>query len=163
MSTECTVRMYGPHDIPRVIEIAMGALPRLPNYGMLTPDKDRIEYVLRHNIDNAAAFAGWVLCDSHDVPQGIVGGWCVRNLMSLDYVADDIFLWIEPKYRTFRNANQLIQVYLDWAKAKDAKLIRASHSGGSFPRGTREWEMFDALLRRAGFKEVGSIYHYGEK
>jgi GNAT superfamily N-acetyltransferase len=163
--TALNLRLYEPGDIPRALDLLCAALPQLPNYSMIVPDRGRIEYVLTHNIDNAESFAGWVLCDSHNVVQGFSGGWCVRSLMSYDLIADDIFCWIEPEYRSYDNARKLIQAYVEWAVAKGAKLIRASHTGGSFPKGSREAELFDALLRRQGFKEVGSIYHlskYGD-
>lgn len=159
MTKELTLRTYEKKDIKRIIDMVLYAIPRLPNYAMITPNKERIEYVLVHNINNARSFAGWVLCDSLDVPQGMGGGWCVQNLMSLDLVADDVFMWIEPQYRTYRNVGKLIKVYVEWAQAKGAKLIRASHSGGSFPKGSKEAELYNALLNRLGFEEVGSIYH----
>jgi len=86
--------------------------------------------------------------------------------MSLDFVADDIFMWVEPDYRSYENVRKLIHAYRDWAIGKGAKLIRASHSGGSFPKGSREAALYDILLTRLGFNEVGSIYHlstYGDK
>jgi GNAT superfamily N-acetyltransferase len=160
MSKDVTLRSYQPRDVPRLIKMFMGALPQLPNYAMITPDPERIEYVLVHNINNAAAFAGWVVCDSHDVPQGAIAGWCVKNIMSQDLVADDIIMWVEHEFRTLRTANMLIQTYVEWAQARGAKLIRASHTGGSWAEDSKEYMMFDALLRRHGFKEVGSVYHW---
>ena len=137
----------------------MGAIPQLPNYKMVTPNRERIRYVLTHHIDNGTAFGGWVLCDSYDVPQGIGAGWCVANILSLDLTADDIFMWVEPEYRTYRNVAKLVHTYLEWAKARGAKLIRASHTGGSFPKGSKEARLYHALLTRFGFNEVGSVYH----
>jgi hypothetical protein len=166
MSKELKLRLYEPRDIPRTLDLLCLALPQLPNYAMITPDRERIQYVLEHNIDNADAFAGWVLCDSHNTVQGFGGAWCVRSLMSLDFVADDIFMWVEPDYRSYENVRKLIHAYRDWAIGKGAKLIRASHSGGSFPKGSREAALYDILLTRLGFNEVGSIYHlstYGDK
>ena len=165
MTKELTLRTYQPKDIPRALDLIMLALPQLPNYVMIKPDRERIKYVLTFNIDNAESFAGWVLCDTHDMVQGFGGAWCVRSLMSMDFVADDIFMWVEPEYRSYENVRKLVHTYRDWAIEKGAKLIRASHSGGSFPKGSREAELYDALLRRLGFKEVGSIYHlttYGD-
>jgi hypothetical protein len=165
-SKDLHLRLYEPNDIPRALDLLCAALPQLPNYAMITPDRDRIEYVLTHNIDNAESFAGWVLCDSHNVVQGFGGAWCVRSLMSLDFVADDIFMWVEPEYRSYENVRKLIHAYRDWAIEKGAKLIRASHSGGSFPKGSREYALYNILLTRLGFNEVGSIYHlstYGDK
>jgi GNAT superfamily N-acetyltransferase len=165
-SRELTLRTYQTRDIPRCLDILMAAIPQLPNYAMITPDRDRIQYVLVHNVDNANAFCGWVLCDSHDVPQGCGAGWCVMSLMSQDLVADDVFMWVEPEYRSLRNANLLFAAYQEWALGRGAKLIRATHTGGSFRKGTKEAQLWDALLRRAKFVEVGSVYHYsayGEK
>jgi hypothetical protein len=166
MTKELTLRLYEPSDIPRALDLIMLALPQLPNYAMIVPDRERIRYVLTFNVDNAESFAGWVLCDTHNVVQGFGGAWCVRSLMSMDFVADDIFMWVEPEYRNLPNVRKLIHAYRDWAIEKGAKLIRASHSGGSFPKGSKEAELYDVLLRRLGFKEVGSIYHlstYGDK
>jgi GNAT superfamily N-acetyltransferase len=160
MSEDLILRSYQPRDIPRLINMFMDALPQLPNYAMIRPDPTRIEYVLRHNVDNAAAFAGWVVCDSHDIPQGAIGAWCVASLMSHDLVADDIIMWVEPAYRSHRNANMLLTAYTDWAKSRGAKLIRASHTGGSWPAGSREHKLFDTLLKRHGFREVGNVYHH---
>jgi len=162
---ELALRTYEPRDIPRAVDLLMVALPALPNYRMITPDRERIEYVLTAGIDNAESFAGWVLCDTHNTVHGFSGGWCVRSLMSLDYVADDIFCWVEPEYRSYGNVRKLINAYAEWATAKGAKLIRASYSGGSFPPGSREAAAFDAILKRQGFKNIGNIYHlshYGE-
>ena len=106
MIKELTVRLYKPQDIPRVLDMMIPAFAQLPNYSWITPSRERIDYVLNFNIDNAEAFAGWVLCDSHDVIQGFGGAWCVRSLMSYDMVADDIFMWIEPEYRTYKSSWQ---------------------------------------------------------
>ena len=161
-----TIRTYKAKDVPIALDMLMNALPQLPNYAMITADRARIEYVLRNNIDNAVSFAGWVVCDTQDIPRGCGAGWCVKSLMSNDLVADDVFLWVEPEYRTLRNANLLIQTYVEWAKARGAKLIRASHTGGSFQPGTKDYELYNALLERQGFKPVGTVYHlstYGDK
>jgi hypothetical protein len=159
MTRDLVHRVYEPKDIPRVLDLIMVALPQLPNYSMITPDRDRIEYVLRHNVDNAEAFGGWVVCDTQGVIQGFGGAWCVRSLMSTDLIADDIFMWVEPEYRTYANTRKLLVNYVIWAVEKGAKLIRASHTGGSFPKGSREAKLFHELLTRVGFDEVGSVYH----
>jgi len=162
---ELTIRTYQAKDVQIVLDMLMRALPQLPNYAMIKPDRDRILYVLNNNIDNALSFCGWVVCDTQDIPRGCGAGWCVMNLMSKDLVSDDVFLWIEPEYRSLRSVNLLIQTYVEWARARGAKLIRASHTGGSFPKGSREAELYNSLLERNGFKEVGSVYHlsaYGD-
>lgn len=166
MNKELTLRLYQPRDIPRLIDMFMTAIPQMPNYAMITPEPLRIEYVLRHNIQNAASFAGWVLVDSDDTPQGAAAGWCIQNIMSFDLVADDVFMWVEHEWRTLKSAGMLLRTYIEWAEARGAKLIRASHTGGTWPKGSREYDLFDKLLKQYGFTEVGSIYHrnkYGDK
>lgn len=160
---ELTLRLYQARDIPRMIEILMYAIPQLPNYHMIEPNADRIRYLLTHNISNASSFACWVLCDSHDKVQGGGAEWCTMSLVSNDMIADDAFMWIEPEFRSYRSAAMLIHAEVEWAKARGAKLIRASHTGGSFPKDTKEGKLYDALLRRMGFTEVGSVYHYSPK
>jgi GNAT superfamily N-acetyltransferase len=160
------LRSYEPKDIPRITALVMLAIPQLPNYAMIVPDKDRIEYVLKHNIDNGQAFGAWVVCDTQDIVQGFIGAWCVHSLLSFDLVADDIFLWIQPEHRTYANARKLVNAYTEWAREKGAKLIRATHTGGSWPKGSREYELFNTLLTRFRFVEVGSVYHlstYGDR
>lgn len=156
---DLTLRAYKQGDVPHMIDIIMEYVPQLPNYKKFTMNRDRIEYVLRHNIDNANAFGCWVLCDIHDVVQGGVAGYCVMSLLSLDFVADDVFFFIMPQFRNLRHANMLIQVYKDWAISHNAKLIRASHTGGSYREGSKEQAMFDELLNRQGFRPVGKIFH----
>lgn len=143
-----------------MIDMIERAVPQLPNYSMIVPDRERIKYLLDHNIDNAMSFACWVLCDSHDVPQGGGASWCTMSLVSKDFIADDAFMWIEPEWRSYKSAALLIHAEVDWAKSRGAKLIRASHTGGSFPKDSKEGKLYHALLTRLGFKEVGSVYHY---
>lgn len=165
MSKELTLRSYQPRDIPRLVNMFMASIPLMPNYAMITPQPDRIRYVLQHNIQNASSFAGWVVCDEFDIPQGAAAGWCVQNIMSYDFVADDVFMWVEPEWRTYKSASMLLRTYITWAEARGAKLIRASHTGGTWPKGSKDYELFDKVLKRHGFQEIGSIYHlnkYGD-
>ena len=166
MSKELTIRRYAREDIPRISELIIKSVPQMPNYAMITPDADRINYVLTGGVDNAEAFAGWVLCDTHNTIQAIGAAYCVRSIISMDFVADDLFMWVEPEYRNYANVAKFLHAYTNWARAHGAKLIRASHTGGSFPKGSREAELYHALLRRFKFEEVGSVYHlslYGDK
>ena len=156
---ELYLRTYQAKDLPRMGDIIMEYVPQLPNYSRIKMDRARIDYVLRHNIDNAAAFCCWVLCDTHDIVQGGGAGWCVMSLLSTDLVADDVFMFVLPEWRSLRNANMLITAYKEWALARGAKLIRASHTGGSFKPGTKEYALYNALLIRQGFQPVGTIYH----
>jgi hypothetical protein len=158
-SKELTLRLYQPRDITRMVDILLQYIPTLPNYSMITPDRDRITYVLQHNVQNANAFCCWVLCDSHDVVQGGGAGFTIMSLLSKDFISDDVFMFVMPEFRTLRNVNMLIEAYKDWAISHGATLIRASHTGGSFREGSKEQKLYDELLRRQGFHPVGTVYH----
>lgn len=153
------VRPYEQGDIPQIVDMLVRSIPTLPNYATITPDPYKIEYTLRHGVTNGVAFGGWVLCDSHQDIKGCIGAWCVPSIMSDDLIADDIFMWIEPEHRSFIGASLLVQAYINWAMRLGATLIRASHTGGSWDKSSREFALFDLLLKRLGFNDVGSVYH----
>lgn len=164
MNKDLDLRKYERRDIPRGVEMICNAVPQMPNYNMLIPDAAKIANWLNQGyILNGEAFVGWVLCDSHDTPQGFGAAWCVQSIVSYDLIGDDVFFWIEPEYRTYRNASKLYKILVDWCKARGAKLIRASHTGGVFPPDSREGKLYDAMLQRQGFHMVGNVYHYGER
>jgi GNAT superfamily N-acetyltransferase len=148
-----TVRRYKLKDIDAIWELVRTSLPLLPNYVGTVPDEKRVRFLLENNQNNGT-FLCLVLCDAQDKPVGGIGGYCTASMWSFDQVATDTYLYIKPEYRTLRNAMLLIRGYVQWAKARGAKLITGSHTAGF-----RAEEM-SVLLKKMHFKPVGMLYHY---
>lgn len=104
------------------------------------------------NVKNATFMAVLLVNDKGEVVGGIAAQ-CMPLFFSLDTMATDTFLYIRESYRSLRDARRLIMAYIMWAKARRAKLIRASHTGGYD---------ISPLLKRLGFIEAGKIYHWIE-
>lgn len=151
---ETTMRPYRKSDIEALCIIAREEIPKLPNYKNIVVIDKKVRFLFENNIDNAK-FLCLVLCDSHqgNIVGGVVG-YCGESLFSFDPICQDQFLWIDPEYRTLKNARKLINGFLEWAKARKPQLILASHTGGL------KSEKMDAMLQRQGFVPVGTLYQY---
>ena len=150
---ELTIRPYTLNDVPAMVALFEEALPHLPNYHNITVDPERMRNVLRSNVKNATFMAVLLVTDKGEVVGGMAAQ-CTPLFFSLDTMASDTFLYIRESYRSLRDARRLLMAFVLWAKARRAKLIRASHTSG-----------YDIapLLTRLGFKEVGKIYHWIDK
>jgi len=129
------------------------AMPSLVNYRDIEVDPERMAFVLRSNVKNATFFALLLVTPEGEVVGGIAGQ-CTPLFFSLDTIASDTFLYIQPKHRSFKESRRLLMGFVLWAKARKAKIIRASHTSG---------HDIAPLLTRIGFKEVGKIYQWIEK
>lgn len=105
------------------------------------------------NVKNATFMAVLLVTEEGEVVGGIAAQ-CTPLFFSNDTMAFDNFLYIRESHRSLRDARRLIMAFVMWAKARRAKLIRASHTGG-----------YDIapLLTRLGFVEAGRIYHWIDK
>ncbi len=154
MPKECIIRPYGLEDIPAIVDSVMVEVPNLPNYKNITMSRERITYVLTHNLGNASNFQCWILIDKETGQlAGGSAGYCVPSILSLDLQAQDVFLFVYPAYRTLRHCLMLLVAYKEWAKARGAKLITATHTGG------HRAEAFSEVMRRQGYFEAGRIWH----
>lgn len=126
------------------------ALPHLPNYKDVTVDPERMRNVLMSNVKNASFMAVLLVSEEGEVVGGIAAQ-CTPLFFSNDTMAFDNFLYIREGHRSLRDARRLIMAFITWAKARRAKLIRASHTGGY---------NISLLLKRIGFVEAGKIYHW---
>lgn len=145
------LRHYGQQDVEEIVKLIKQELPKLPNYKGIEVDEARVRFLLQNNETNATFFCV-VLCDSHTIVGGIAA-YCAPTLFSFATVAQDTFLYIKPDYRSLSNVRMLIKAYVDWASARGASLISASHTSGFKPDAMR------ALMLREGFEEVGKLYH----
>lgn len=148
---DCHMRPYTLDDIPFLIAGAQKYVPQLPNYTNIIVSEKRLDYVLRNNLGNASYFQCWVLVDNNTGELvGAVAGYCVMAIISFDLVANDIFLFVKEEWRSLRNCVMLMVAYKDWAKARGAKLIMSTHTGGYEP------ELMDKLMIRQGYMRAGS-------
>src|SRR6478735_3523630 len=117
------LRPYDPKDIPFLVDGVCTYVPQLPHYKDITVAPERIKYLLEHNFGGGTNFAAWVLIDP-DTNQlvGGVAGYCVPGMLTWDLVAQDVFLFVLPEWRSLRNLLKLMTVYKEWAKARGAKL-----------------------------------------
>lgn len=142
----CIMRPYILEDIPFICAGIEKYLPELPNYKNITVSKDRIAYLLKHNFGNVSSFQAWVLVDPKT--NQLVGGgagYCVPGMFTWDLVANDVFLFILPEWRSLRNVLMVMTAYKEWAKARGAKLIMASQIGGY------RTEDFAKIMERQGY------------
>lgn len=151
---ETFIRRYTDEDIPLLVEAVAREVPQLPHYEGISVDPERIKFLLHNSCKDESAFMVALLCDSHTKQVvGGVGAYCVTMLLSNEKATNDIFLFIVPQWRSLTNAMKLIKAYKEWAHRRKAKIIGATHTGGY------RSSAMDALLKQAGFKPVGTLYH----
>lgn len=147
------MRPYVLEDIPFIVAGVKQFVPELPHYKDITVSPDRVEYVLKNNISNTSSFAAWVLVDRETNQLiGGVAGYCVPGMLTWDLVANDVFLFVLPEWRSLRNLLMLMTAYKDWAKARGAKLIMASYIGG------HRVESMAKVMVRQGYVEAGTLW-----
>ncbi len=144
-------------DIPWLVLATELYVPELPQYVGITVEPERVDFLLRNNINNSGYLQCWVLVDANDLPVGGGGGFCTIGTFTTKPITNDIFLFVLPNWRSLENVNKLITTYVAWAKARGAIIIQASQTGGY------ELELMDKLMQRNGFTNVGPNYHYRSK
>lgn len=157
MAKKATVRRYSKRDIPYIIGLVMRWVPELPNYQGVTIHEDRIKFMLEHNETNDASLMLQVLVTETDQIIGCIAGYCVTSLISWDKVASDIFMFILPEWRSAENADKLLAVYIDWARARKAKIV------GSTQTSAYREEAFTKFLAKRGFEQIGFLYRLKQK
>lgn len=147
------IRRYEARDILTITDLAIRYVPELPNYKGIHVDRDRIEFTLTQNVTNDGTIACFVLVDDHDKVVGGIMAYCVTLLFSWQKVANDIFLFIEPIWRTENHAKGLVETYIEWAKARKVAIIGASQTSGY------RSEALERFIKSFGFVEVGKQFH----
>lgn len=153
MKHETKMRPYQISDIDAICLAVEKYLPELPHYKNITVSKERLAYLLRHNFGNASYFQCWVLVNKNDEVVGGVAGYCTNGMVTWDLIANDVFLYVFPEYRTFQRGKQLVEAYKKWAQSRGAVLILASVQSGYEP------DLFDKFMKMLDFRPVGTLYH----
>lgn len=150
-----TVRKYRREDIPTIRGKVMIEVPKLPHYQGIKVVAERVDQLLEDGLKSEDRFMARVLVTPNGDIVGGVCGYCVTQLLSWDKLTGDIFLYIDPAWRSLPNVLKLMFAYRDWAIATGATIISATQTGG-FKQDT-----LGKLLQRYGeYEPVGTIYYY---
>lgn len=155
---ETRIRSYTHDEIPFVRGRLMIEVPKLPHYIGIRVDRERIDQVLKDGLERSDQFMARMLVNPQDKIVGGVCGYCVTQLLSWDKMTGDIFLYVDPEYRSLQNVVKLMMAYRDWAVAQGATIIMATQTGGVAD------ERLGLLLKRfGGYEPIGTIYYYRPK
>jgi len=150
------VRPYEAEDIASLVLMVTKEVPQLPHYKGIDVEPQYMHYLLQNNLE-ADQYAVFVLIHN-DTVIGFLAAWCVSSFLSRQKVTGDIYLTVQPQWRTLQNAKKLIQAYKDWGIAKDAKIISATVTSGY------DNDAIQILLtKHLGFEKVGTLYHFRTK
>lgn len=150
---DTTVRRYTSEDIDALIEIAMHEVPKLPHYANVKVEPTRIRFLLENSSRDESAFTILVLTNLKGKIVGGIAAYCVTQMLSWDKSTGDIFLFVDPEWRTPENVVSLMAAYVHWARRREATLIQSSHTSGY-----RGKEFEELLKRKCGFEVVGTLY-----
>ena len=152
--SQTTVRPYKEADISFIVGRVMVEVPKLPHYVGIKVERKRVEQVMHDGLNNPTQFMARMLWNDHKIVGGVCG-YCVTQLLSYDKMTGDIFLYIDPEYRSLTNVLKLMDAYKTWAIAQGATIIMATQTGGL------KGEKLGRLLERfGGYKQIGGIYYY---
>lgn len=157
MSRETTLRQYQAKDIDFMVDRMESAIKDLPHYAHTTYDREITRRTLQFNCGVDNQFAGIMICDPKT--DNIVGG--ISCAISRGFISNDVYLWdifffIEPEWRSLRNAEKLFIAMREWALAHGVKLqnIRASTTSGY------KMEKLNRLMEYMGMEPIGTLYQY---
>lgn len=153
-----TVRRYTEADIPSLRGRVMVEVPKLPHYVGIKVDSRRLDQILYAGLESEEQFMCRALVTPDDEVVGGVCGYCVTQLLSFDKMTGDIFLFIDPEWRSLPNVLKLMIAYRDWGIERGATIIAATQTGGF------KQDVLGKLLERFGdYHPIGTIYYHRPK
>ena len=151
---DTTHRLATEADIDWIVDVCLREIPLLPAYKGIHMERSISKAFIQSCLDRPDSYAVSVLCESHtDRPIGMGICYCVPIVFTTrGKAASDIFLYIEPEWRSMKNVAKMYSNYKKWALDLGAVLIDASFTSGY------ESAAMDLLLRRNGFNKIGATY-----
>ena len=149
------VRRYEEKDIPGLRGRVMVEVPKLPHYVGITVNAERLDQILYAGLLSEEQFMCRALVTPDDEIVGGVCGYCVTQLLSFDKMTGDIFLFIDPEWRSLPNVLKLMIAYRDWGIERGATIISATQTGGF-----KQDQLGKLLERFGGYEPIGTIYYY---
>ena len=148
-----TIRPFTIHDIATLVDMTEREVPKIRAHRGVAIDRERVRQVLLDALDAPDRFCVFVLVNEEGNVIGGIAGYITVHLLNWDKVAGDIFMFVDPEWRTLRNAVRLVTAYKDWAVSNGAKAVDA------FLTNEDNVGPFSEMLRRyAGFDRIG-IFH----
>lgn len=145
-----TYRRYQQQDIPKGIELAKFLLKDMPNYTNVILDENKLEAILKSNVNNVKFYLNFAFDDSELV--GVCCATLMEPIFNRDLLAVDQFIYVKPDRRSNGIATELITGLVVWAKERGVNRIRLASTTG--------WDLdtYNKIRESHGFKHVGNIY-----
>lgn len=110
-------------DVPRLLEIGK-VLYEGSSYENILADYDRARTMLERFIIEGQE--NFLVLVSHDEgnPVGVLAAYAFTPLFSTEKVATEVFLYLEPEFRSSQRGNELLDGYEYWAKLIGCRAIQ---------------------------------------
>jgi GNAT superfamily N-acetyltransferase len=141
------MRLATSDDIPAIIELGR-TMHIESTFAPMDYDPERMKATLTELI----AQSQYVVVATDDVGQVIGGlvGMCTQSWFGSDMVANDLALFVHPDWRKSLAAEQLVLMFVHWAKLAGAKQIRPGVTSGDMRA--------EKLYERMGFSRCGASF-----
>lgn len=120
----------------------------------MTLSTENIYASLAHMLSNPLAVMV-IAEDQHGLPVGF-SLWQLENPWTVEHMALMVLFYVRPHARNLKLASDLLDYSMQLCQDKGAKMFYASSTAGFDDGGANE-RAFTALLKRKGFKVIGSF------
>jgi len=146
-SKTVAMRLASPDDIPAIIELGR-TMHNESTFAGMDYDPERVSSTLTKLIDQSQ----YVVVATDDGGQVIGGlvGMCTQSWFGNDMVANDLALFVHHDWRKSIAAEQLVLMFIHWAKLAGAKQIRPGVTTGD--------DRAEKLYQRMGFTRCGASF-----
>ncbi len=141
------MRLATPADIPAIIELGR-TMHNESTFAGMNYDPARVKATLTELIDRSQ-YVVVAIDESSQVIGGLVG-MCTQSWFGNDMVANDLALFVHPDWRKSIAAEQLVLMFVHWAKLAGAKQIRPGVTTGD--------DRAEKLYQRMGFTRCGASF-----
>lgn len=111
--TDLKFRVYKRQDIPQIIELVKEGNGSVTN---------RLDYVLRHNVNVNSNFQCWVFVINEEEVVGVFIVFSIQSAFSDGFYVYDSFYYHDPEFNVKSLHKDLIEAYKKWASAKNVSI-----------------------------------------
>jgi len=102
-------------DVPRLVEMGVAFLASTPYGLLLATHPDRIDALMRMLVENPVGVV-FVSTDRAGALTGMLGGLCFSHVLSGEWVASELFWWVDPAARGTSAGVRLLDRAEAWAR-----------------------------------------------